>query len=262
MRSKNWRMKDFIKGLLPYFYPEEHPGTVRDAGPDPIHTEIVKEPERDALTANPTIHLSVSLQGERQGTIMNKSKKGTIRRLLEVAKPCRGLLTSAVVLAVLGSFSGILPYIAVSRMIADIMNGRYSFGRILFLSLIALLGYLASLWLNTASTIRSHRAAFTVLKNIRKAISVKLSRVPMGTILDTPSGKYKAMLVDVVEKLELPLAHISNKNMDAAVVEYIGGIQVIKTFRQGNPPIANTRMRLGKANDRKQTGFVKPMDFM
>lgn len=220
---------------------------------------------------------------------MNTSERGTIQRLLEFARPCRGLLVSAVVLAVLGALCGIVPYIAVSRMIAEIINGQYVFDQILLLSLVALLGYLASLWLNTFSTIRSHRAAFTVLKSIRKAISAKLSRVPMGTVLDMPSGKYKAMLVDTVEKLELPLAHmvpeltantlipvlmlvylfvldwsvalislatipvglfcymgmmkdyearygrvlLANKNMDAAMVEYIGGIQVIKTFRQG-----------------------------
>ena len=30
----------------------------------------------------------------------------------------------------------------------------------------------------------------------------------MGTILDTPSGKFKTIIVDTVEKLELPLAHM------------------------------------------------------
>ena len=121
------------------------------------------------------------------------------------------------------------------------------------------------------------------------AITEKLSRVPMGTILDTPSGKFKTIIVDTVEKLELPLAHMvpeltanilipvlmlvylfsldwrlalislvtipvgafcymgmmkdyekryarvlaAGKNMDAATVEYIGGIEVVKTFNQG-----------------------------
>lgn len=111
----------------------------------------------------------------------------------------------------------------------------------------------------------------------------------MGTILDTPSGKFKTIIVDTVEKLELPLAHMvpeltanilipilmlvylfsldwrlalislvtipvgafcymgmmkdyekryagvlaAGKNMDAATVEYIGGIEVVKTFNQG-----------------------------
>lgn len=219
---------------------------------------------------------------------MNKSKKGTIQRLREFAKLCKGLLASSVVLAVLGVFCGIIPYISVSRIIANIIGGQNESAQMFFLVMIALLGYLGSLWLNTYSTICSHRAAFTVLEHIRKAIMAKLSRVPMGTILAIPSGKYKAILVDTVEKLELPLAHMvpeltanilipvlmliylflldwrmalislvtipvglfcymgmmkdyearyarvlsANKNMDAAMVEYINGIQVIKTFRQ------------------------------
>lgn len=76
---------------------------------------------------------------------MNTSEKGTIQRLLEFARPCRELLVSAVALAVLGALCGIVPYIAVSRMIAEIINGQYVFDQILLLSLVALLGYLASL---------------------------------------------------------------------------------------------------------------------
>lgn len=220
---------------------------------------------------------------------MKQSEKSTIQRLLAFASPCRGLLGGSVVLAVLGALCGILPYVAVSAILARLIAGQADFGQFVLLALLALLGYLSALWLNTISTMRSHRAAFTILKTIRKAIADKLARVPMGTILDTPSGKYKTMLVDTVEKLELPLAHMvpeltanilipllmlgylflldwrlalislvtipigflcymgmmkdyearyarvlsANKNMDAAMVEYIGGIQVIKTFRQG-----------------------------
>lgn len=76
------------------------------------------------------------------------------------------------------------------------------------LALLALLGYLGGTWLNTASTMLSHRSAFMILKNIRTELTAKLSRVPMGTILDTPSGNFKTLLVDTVEKLELPLAHM------------------------------------------------------
>lgn len=77
-----------------------------------------------------------------------------------------------------------------------------------FWALAALLGYLGSTWFGTVSTILSHRSAFTILKNIRTELTAKLSCVPMGYILDTPSGKFKTLLVDTVEKLELPLAHM------------------------------------------------------
>ena len=248
---------------------------------------------------------------------MNPSKKGTIQRLREFAKPCKGLLASSVVLAALAAFFGIIPYAAVSQIISNLMRGQIQPARIMPLVLLALLGYLASLWLNTYSTIRSHRAAFTILAHIRKAITAKLARMPMGTILDTPSGKYKSMLVDTVEKLELPLAHMvpeltantlipvlmliylflldwrialislatvpigllcymgmmkdyevryarvlsANKNMDAAMVEYINGIQVIKTFRQDEDSYRKYAAAVTESERSKSDWFRKTNGF-
>ena len=136
------------------------------------------------------------------------NNKKTLHRLFEFAESCRGLLISSVVFAVIGAGCGIIPYIAVSRIIIQICAGDYSLKSIIPMAIIALSGYLLQLCLSTVSTIRSHRAAFSILKNIRTALTKKLSRAPMGFVLDTPSGKFKTMLVDTVEKLELPLAHM------------------------------------------------------
>ena len=209
--------------------------------------------------------------------------------LMDFAKPCKGKLIGSVILAVLGALCGMIPYLAVSRGIIMICHEDYAFSKLAFLALIALAGYLGQVWFGTFSTMKSHESAFIILRNIRMAITEKLSRVPMGTILDTPSGKFKTIIVDTVEKLELPLAHMvpeltanilipvlmlvylfsldwrlalislvtipvgafcymgmmkdyekryarvlaAGKNMDAATVEYIGGIEVVKTFNQG-----------------------------
>lgn len=128
--------------------------------------------------------------------------------LMDFAKPCKGKLIGSVVLAVLGALCGMIPYIAVSRGIIMICHEDYAFSKLAFLALIALAGYLGQVWFGTFSTMKSHESAFIILRNIRMAITEKLSRVPMGTILDTPSGKFKTIIVDTVEKLELPLAHM------------------------------------------------------
>ena len=209
--------------------------------------------------------------------------------LMDFAKPCKGKLIGSVILAILGALCGMIPYVAVSRGIIMICHEDYAFSKLAFLALIAFTGYLGQVWFGTFSTMKSHESAFIILRNIRMAITEKLSRVPMGTILDTPSGKFKTIIVDTVEKLELPLAHMvpeltanilipilmliylfsldwrlalislvtipvgafcymgmmkdyekryarvlaAGKNMDAATVEYIGGIEVVKTFNQG-----------------------------
>ena len=128
--------------------------------------------------------------------------------LMDFAKPCKGKLIGSVILAILGALCGMIPYVAVSRGIIMICHEDYAFSKLAFLALIAFAGYLGQVWFGTFSTMKSHESAFIILRNIRMAITEKLSRVPMGTILDTPSGKFKTIIVDTVEKLELPLAHM------------------------------------------------------
>lgn len=57
---------------------------------------------------------------------------------------------------------------------------------------------------NNLYYILSHGSAFYNPKNIQYWTNWVLLCVPMGYILDTPSGKFKTLLVDTVEKLELP----------------------------------------------------------
>jgi len=241
------------------------------------------------------------------------AEKTALQYLLELAKPCKRLLATSVIFAVLGAAAGIVPYLAVSRLIIRICARDYTLQAIFVTALIALAGYLGQLYLSTLSTIRSHRAAFTVLKNIRMQLTAKLSRVPMGFILDTPSGKFKTMLVDTVEKLELPLAHIipeltanllipflmlvyffyldwrlaltafatfplglicymgmmkdyekryakvltASKNMDAATVEYIGGIEVIKAFNQSTVSYRKYTEAIAENENAKAEWFKK-----
>ena len=58
------------------------------------------------------------------------------------------------------------------------------------------------------STVISHTATYYTLRDLRENITAKLARVPMGTILDTPSGQYKTTIVDRVEGMEPTFAHL------------------------------------------------------
>ena len=110
-------------------------------------------------------------------------------------------------LAVLGSACGVVPYLAVTQIIIRIL-GKTTNGADWTAGALCAVGlsgrHLAEHSLHHAQP----PLGVTILKNIRTELTAKLSRVPMGTILDTPSGKFKTLLVDTVEKLELPLAHM------------------------------------------------------
>lgn len=236
---------------------------------------------------------------------------------MSFAREAHGGLTASVVLAVLGAAAGIVPYIAAAQILTLICAGMYELGPIATAASVALVGYLGSVWLASASTIISHRCAFITLNSIRKALTDKLSRVPMGTVLDQPSGTFKTLIVDTVEKLELPLAHMvpeltantlipvlmlaylfvldwrlalislitipvgiccymgmmkdygpryarvldASKNMDAAIVEYIGGIEVIKGFNQSTASYGRYVDAVRANEDAKVTWFRQTNPF-
>lgn len=244
---------------------------------------------------------------------MKDRKTSSIAWILHFATQCRGKMIVSVILAILGSASGMIPYFTVSALIVQLCAGDYSLTGIIQAAFIVLVGYLGKVWLSTASTVLSHHSAFTILKNIRTALTAKLARVPMGTVLDTPSGKYKSILVDTVEKLELPLAHLipevtanlliplfmiiylfvldwrlalvslitipiglfcymgmmkdyqvrysrvqeSGKNMDAAIVEYIGGIEIIKAFNQSAVSYGKYATAVKESREAKASWFQK-----
>lgn len=236
---------------------------------------------------------------------------------MSFAREAHGSLTASVVLAVLGAAAGIVPYIAAAQILTLICAGMYELGPIATAASVALVGYLGSVWLASASTIISHRCAFITLNSIRKALTDKLSRVPMGTVLDQPSGAFKTLIVDTVEKLELPLAHMvpeltantlipvlmlaylfvldwrlalislitipvgiccymgmmkdygpryarvldASKNMDAAIVEYVGGIEVIKGFNQSTASYGRYVDAVRANEDAKVTWFRQTNPF-
>ncbi len=193
----------------------------------------------------------------------------------------------AIVLAVLGVAGTMLSYVCIAAMIRLLLTGG---------TLQACLpwcggmlgGYLVKSICSTWSTAMSHTATYETLRDMRKNMLEKLSRVPMGTILNTPSGQYKTTIVDRVEGMEPTLAHLIpemtanllvplaiavyifvldwrmglaslfttvvgmavmmqsgktyatrwegavavGKRMANAIVEYVGGIQVVKAFSQ------------------------------
>ncbi|WP_164943916.1 ABC transporter transmembrane domain-containing protein [Clostridium sp. FP1] len=76
------------------------------------------------------------------------------------------------------------------------------------------------------STSVSHKATFATLKEIRLKLVSKLSRVPMGYILETPSSRLKSTIIDRVASLESTLAHIipemtSNIVVPIVIIAYL-----------------------------------------
>ena len=69
-------------------------------------------------------------------------------------------------------------------------------------------GYLVRTVLYNSALSLSHKATFNILKTIRQMLLEKLPRLPLGTVMDTSSGKLKQTIVDQVDSMETTLAHL------------------------------------------------------
>ena len=116
-------------------------------------------------------------------------------------------LTFSVILSILSSVFGIVPYVAVAALLQSSLEGNLTMERVILLPVIALVGFFLKHWLYAKSTLCSHKAAYEIIKNIRTAIMGKMSKVSMGTVQSKSSGEFKQLVMDDADRLEIPIAH-------------------------------------------------------
>ena len=136
-----------------------------------------------------------------------KTKPGAIQQLLDYAGDNKKQLYFSTFLATLGELFGMAPFIAVSLLVSGLFNKTATIQNVLILFVVALGGQVLKLWLTYQSSFMSHKATYKILKNIRSTIADKMLRVPMGIMLDTPTGNFKNLMADTVSKLEDSMAH-------------------------------------------------------
>ncbi|RKV68700.1 MAG: ABC transporter ATP-binding protein [Actinomyces sp.] len=119
----------------------------------------------------------------------------------------RGLRLSAL-LAALGVIAGIVPYGLGARVLAGLIDGSLTAERLLALCLAALGFYLLRAVLLTASTLVSHHIAYGILERLRGDLADRLTRVPLGRVVDTPAGQLKKVFMEDIQQCEIPIAHM------------------------------------------------------
>lgn len=135
-------------------------------------------------------------------------KQSPVARVWELGEKEHGKLIAAVVLAVVGVVCGMVPYFAAARIIALLLAGETALAAYTPWLAAALAGYLLRTALYNGALGISHKATFSILKTIRQLLLAKLPRLPLGTVMDTSSGKLKQIIVDQVDSMETTLAHL------------------------------------------------------
>ena len=135
-------------------------------------------------------------------------QQSPVKRIWDLGEAEHGRLITAVVLAVIGSVCGMVPYFAAAKIITLLLAGETALSAYTTWLVTALCGYwLRTVLYNGALSI-SHKATYNILKTIRQMLLAKLPKLPLGTVMDTSSGKFKQIIVDQVDGMETTLAHL------------------------------------------------------
>ena len=207
---------------------------------------------------------------------------------MDIIKKHIGGIIFPVIAAIIGAACGIVPYFAIASILTQLIDGTSDYR--VFVPYVGLVfaGFAGALIGHSVSTIGSHNLAFSIIEDTRKRVVEKLSRLSMGTIEEKSSGKWSQFIVETIDKMEKPIAHVipevlanvlipiiivviiftlnwkiglanlvtlplgmlfsmlmmkdyevkskryveASKKMNAAAVEYIQGIKVIKAFNK------------------------------
>ena len=135
-------------------------------------------------------------------------KKSTVQWIMEFAGTHKNKYVLSVITATCGVVCGIVPYIIVAEIIKELVGGNKDWDSYIGYFIVLIILWLARVIFHGISTSLSHQATFQVLGNIRKQTCDKLSRLPLGFVLDTPSGSLKNVIVERVDSIETTLAHV------------------------------------------------------
>lgn len=128
--------------------------------------------------------------------------------LLSFASPCRGKMAASVALAILSVAGGFVPYLGVYQIIRLFLERQASLEGILFWCGVCLAGYAVKVAGYALSTMLAHVSAYTILEGLRLRAADRLMGAPLGEVESRPIGAMKSTIVDRIEDIEPPLAHM------------------------------------------------------
>jgi ATP-binding cassette subfamily B protein len=135
-------------------------------------------------------------------------KRGLMSWVLNFAGRRRSYYGGSVTLAIIGVAASFIPYILIADIVDNLLKGNMEAGYYLNRVILMAVFWIIRILMHNFSTTLSHVATFTVLGTIREELCTKLSKIPLGSVLDDNSGSYKNIIVERVDSMETTLAHI------------------------------------------------------
>ncbi len=139
---------------------------------------------------------------------MKSEKKSWIHALFAYAGGEKKRMLLSIVLSVLSVMAGLVPFYCMYAVICLFVAGTGTAAAIVQWCLLVLAAYAVKILTFSLSTGTSHSMAYTILAGLRLRLADRFLHAPLGDVEKHSIGEIKSMLVDKIENLEPPLAHM------------------------------------------------------
>lgn len=139
---------------------------------------------------------------------MRSEKKSWMSALFAYAGGEKKKMLLSVLLSVLSVTLGLAPFYCMYRLLCLFVAGTVTAAAVIRWCLWALAAYAAKILTFSLSTGTSHSMAYTILEGLRLRLADRFLHAPLGNVEDHTIGEIKNMMVDKIENLEPPLAHM------------------------------------------------------
>ena len=158
---------------------------------------------------------------------MEAKKKSWTSALFAYAEGEKSRLILSVVLSVLSVMLGLVPFYCMYRLICLMAAGTATAALAVKWCLLALAAYAAKVVLFGLSTGTSHAMAYTILEGLRLRLADRFLHAPLGNVENHTIGEIKTMMVDKIETLEPPLAHMIPEGAGHVVLPVVSIIALL-----------------------------------
>ena len=158
---------------------------------------------------------------------MEKEKSSWTATLFRYTEGQKAKLVISVILSVISVTSGLVPFYCMYRIICLFTDGIASSSSIIGWCIGALAAYIVKVVLFTLSTGISHNMAYNVLEGLRLRLADRFLHAPLGDVENHSIGEIKNMIVDKIENLEPPLAHMVPEGAGHIVLPVVSIIALI-----------------------------------
>lgn len=152
---------------------------------------------------------SIAIVNRRECFTTNQNKKqGWFSYLFGYASGSKGKLLGSTCLSVISVVSGLLPYFFVYRILEQFISGTATVQSIFFWCGLSMAAYVVKVVFFGVSTGLSHYAAYHILEKLRLRVAGRFLHAPLGEVTAHSIGEIKNIMVDKIEDMEPPLAHM------------------------------------------------------